>query len=91
MADTKVFTTVVYLFLFIFPFFATETKRQSFIYETFTECNERNINHMILGDNFYENLVLIKKILLKSSCFKRPDTQLRYQINSTNEFLEGFT
>lgn len=76
MADTKVFATVVYLFLFIFLFFATETKRQSFIYETFIECIERNVNNMNLGNNLYENLVLIKKILLKNSCFKRPDTQL---------------
>lgn len=85
MANTKVFVTVVYLFLFIFPFFATETKRLSFIYETFIEWIECNINHMNLGNNLYENLVLMKKILFKkNNCFKRPDTQLP----THNEFLE---
>lgn len=86
MAYIKVFTSVVYLFLFIFPLFAMETKRQSFIYfETFIECIGCNINHVILGNNLYEKLVLIKKILLKNSCFKRPDRQLPIH----NEFLEG--
>lgn len=84
MAGTGVFTTVVYLFLFIFPFFTTGTKRQSFIYETFIECIECNINHMNLRNNLYENLVFIEKILLKNSCFRRPDTQLPIH----NEFLE---
>lgn len=36
------------------------------------------------GNNLYGNLVLIKKILLKNNCFKRPDTQLPIH----NEFLE---